>query len=842
MGQPILFDSTLPNGLKVFVVSDPSASLTAVKTFIRAGSMTEGSCLGQGISHFLEHLVAGGPTQFRSESDYKTALSLLGGGYNAYTTTDHTCYYINTVPTHTQEAIKILSEWMFFNTFGTVEFEREREVITREIEKNNAEIGRVYYQLCQSNFYQSHPLRYPVIGVLANFKTTTIHQLKDYYRRFYTASNMILVVGSPLPVDQVMEWVNDEFGRAPAESPPYFPVTPEPVPFSVRKLETQGETSTTYYSIRFSTTDLMSSDLYALDLIDFILTNGEDSVLVKDIVDDKKLAYSVSSSSYTPTFSTGYFDISFDLDRDQCDTVRACVFDHLQRIANGDIDDGMIARAKKQKLAEDIFSIATIEDRISRIGMGYLYTYSPDFYDVYLTQFRSVTRDDVIRVAKRYFNPQRTVETLLSPRSEEPQILPTAHYIPTTNIPKKHVLPNGVRVLVYPETSYPRVFVKTFFEGGLRRETVSNNGIGSTMADMLGTGTSTLSKLQIAKQIEDCGADMSSNIGNNTMSYSLDCLSEDVDTMIPLYLNTLLDAQFDPKELLESRRQILKWIGQRRDDWYRYSSYQFRKQFFKDHPYGLPMNGELESIKAITAANVDTFFRSHWNPHGIVISVVGDISEQKALDLVAPMGHFPVTGHSIGTLPRQLHTQASKINGTVDQDVAAVFVAFDGETLSHYTEATQLDLMTTVLSGMNYPGGRLHHLLRDEGLVYMVHGVNHLAVENGYIMVCALTSDTHQRRVHEIIHEQIASIKNTPISSSEFDQAIAQMGFHFKDRIAPLESLGTIIAVDELLGKGFDYSRRLDESLKQLRIDDVQTAANRYLINPQEYWFNKSSR
>ena len=235
MSHSQTYETTLSNGLKVVVVTDPTSPLLAVRTYVRAGAISEGDCFGQGISHFLEHLVAGGPTQFRTEAEYKTELSMLGGGYNAYTTTDHTCYYENSVPENAEAALRILSEWMFFNSFGALEFEREREVITREIERNGAEIGRVFYNMCQSNFYQNHPMRYPVIGYLENFKNTTIQQLKQYYRTYYVPANMVLVVGSPMGPDRLMPWIDSFYGRVPMVAPPTFPMTPEPVPFGSRK-------------------------------------------------------------------------------------------------------------------------------------------------------------------------------------------------------------------------------------------------------------------------------------------------------------------------------------------------------------------------------------------------------------------------------------------------------------------------------------------------------------------------------------------------------------------------------------------------------------------------------
>lgn len=839
MSTTQIYDTTLANGLKVFIVTDPASPLVAVRTYVKAGAISEGDCLGQGLSHFLEHLVAGGPTRYRTEDEYKRVLSMLGGGYNAYTTTDHTCYYINSIPENAEEAIKILSEWMFYNTFSTTEFEREREVITREIEKNNAELGRVFYQLCQTNFYQNHPMRYSVIGVLENFRNTTIQQLKRYYQNYYTASNMILVVGSSMAPEMVMPWIEAAFGRAPMAAPPTLLITPEPRPFSPRKVVKEWDTATTYYSLRFSTTDLFSEDLYALDLLDFMLTNGEDSILVKDIVDDQQLAFSVSSASYTPNITTGYFDFLFELDQKDIPEVKGILFDHLSRISRGELDPQRVQRAKKQKLAEEAFAISTVEDSASRIGQGYLVAQTPYFYDHYAAHFREVTFEDVVRVAKKYFDFDRTVESVLVPRVAPVEVNAPSIWVPSAPLPERHVLPNGLRVILFREASYPRVFVKTFFDGGLRRETAETNGIGTVMADMFATGTSTMSKLDIARIVEDRGADISAGIGNNTFYCTMECMTEDIPDLFKLYVTALLDARFDVKELKETRRQVVQWISQRRDDWYRHAVYQFRKSFYEGHPYGMPMNGELGPVRSFTVDQLARHYQDHWNPKSMVMTIVGDIDVAQVLDLVAPLGQVVGSGVPVLSPARPLHTAASMDRMTVDQDVAAVFMAFDGERLTQSTESMRLDLVNTVLSGMNYPAGRLHNLLRDEGLVYLVHGANYLGIEPGHLLFYALTSPQHQQRVHDVMTHQVEAIKTSPISQDEFDQAIAQMRFFFKDRVASLDAFGTIIAVDELLGRGCDYFAKVESGVDQLKIPDVMEYANRYLVSPQVVWFNK---
>ena len=85
----------LDNGLNVYVLENHNAPVFTMRVYIRAGSVYEQEFLGRGISHNLEHLVAGGSTYKRTEEDGQRIIRAIGGAANAYTTSGHTCYYIS---------------------------------------------------------------------------------------------------------------------------------------------------------------------------------------------------------------------------------------------------------------------------------------------------------------------------------------------------------------------------------------------------------------------------------------------------------------------------------------------------------------------------------------------------------------------------------------------------------------------------------------------------------------------------------------------------------------------------------------------------------------------------
>jgi zinc protease len=843
LGNENTKEYTLDNGLKVFLIIDPTASLISVRTYVRAGSILENNLFGSGASHYLEHIVAGGSTEQRSEEEYKNKVSLLGGAFNAYTTLDHTSYYFNTVPNYSKEAITLLYEWMFFCEFKETEFNRERNVIIKEIEKNNANINRVFYYLCQNNLYKYHPIRYPVIGYLENFKSLSKKDLTTYYKEKYVPANMALVIGGNIDEKEILKHIKETFGTIPNFAPSEQIIFNEPPPFSPMYIEKEGETNTTYFSIRFSTTDIFSKDLYPLDLLEFILGNGEESILYKKLVDEKKLAYSVSCASYTPSETTGYFDITFEIDHKNKEVIAEETIKIINNIKKGNLEENFISRAKKQKLSEDIFSINTIEDKVSRVGQSYICTNTKDFYSHYIKSFQKISPENIISVANKYLDFSRAVYTILKPKSEENpnNAAKLLKVKPINTVPKIINLKNGVRLLLYEDKSLPKVYTKIFTLGGIRAENTTDNGIGNLFTDLIGKGSKKYSKDHIQKIIEDNGADLYGTLGNNTAYFSLDCLSDDFYSLFPILTDSFINPNFSQADLDELKRKTYQWIKQRKDDWFGYCNYEFKKSFFENHPYGFSKLGETEVIEQISLSDIYKYHSKQLNPNSIIVSIFGNFDEKKTIEMVnkelidIALDFKPSEFKK--ALPRNSHPSKNNYELEIPQDVAAVFIAFDGETFNRSFESLQLDLVDSVLSGMSYPAGRLHSILREKGLVYLVHGINITGLEKGYFLIYALTSKDSAEKVKTIILDQINSIQKELVSDQEFEQAISQLTFYYKDRISSMDSLSIISSADELYGRGFDYYSKIDQHVKLLSKEDILRTSKRYLKNPQVYIF-----
>jgi zinc protease len=837
MTSPNIHHFTLENGLNVALVKDELSPIVSARTYIRAGSIDEGALLGSGASHYLEHLVAGGTTSKRSEDEYKRSIALLGGAFNAYTTVDHTCYYINTTENLTNEAIDMLYEWMFYNTLEEKECDRERKVIQKEIEKNNAHIGRKFYQQSQKNFYKTHPLQFPVIGYLDAFNSITRESLNEYYKKFYVPSNMFLIIAGNIEIEETMSYIEKTFGTEPSLPKPIREIFNEPLPFSPRVSLEFDTTNVTSISMRFPTVDLYSPFLYPLDLLDYILGNGDDSILNKVIVEEKKLAYSINVSSYTPDFTSGYFDISAEIDSKNKDRFEEEIFAVLSNIKNGKISKKDIEKAKKQKIAEQILDITSAEDKASSIGQSLLYGYTTTFFDNYAENFKQLTKKDLVRTATQFLDKNKCIITIQQPKNETEQLSEKTSSISPLST-KKITLDNGLKIIMIQDNSAKKVFIQSMIMGGIRKENKNNNGIGHMMMEMLGKESKNFSKQKIRDLIEGNGAELGAGMGNNTFYVHMYSLSEDFNALLPIFFDVWLTPVFSVDEYSETKRQTLKEIEQIPDDWYTFGITTFKAAFFGNHPYGLPHIGRKESIENISINDIQQYHDHLINPNNTVITVVGNFDEKTTVNIIKKnMEKLNKKNKKNRPIDRSFHTKETENKIEIPQEVAAIFIGFDGTSFSEPNESIRLDLVDSVLSGMRYPGGRLHSLLREKGLVYMVHGSNQEGIENGTFYIVALSSKDSIKEVTSIIFEQIDAIKNSPVSDNEFEEAIAQLTFHSKDKISTRESLSTLMATDELYGRGYLFYQKNKEKINELSKEDVMKYAKKYLVNPQIYIF-----
>ncbi|HWP41062.1 MAG TPA: pitrilysin family protein, partial [Tepidisphaeraceae bacterium] len=205
----------LQNGLTV-IARRVSSPVVSVRVYVRAGGIYEGRWLGGGVSHLLEHLVAGGTNDRRGEAENRDLLQAIGNNSNAYTTYDHTCYFINTTREHLDAALDLVAGWVLGARITPEEFAREHQVVQRELEMNRGQPDSVMWNLVQANRYQLSPARVPVIGYQQVIQGLGRDDVYAYYRLAYQPNNMVVSVAGDVDPQAMLSAVQGQFGGAPA--------------------------------------------------------------------------------------------------------------------------------------------------------------------------------------------------------------------------------------------------------------------------------------------------------------------------------------------------------------------------------------------------------------------------------------------------------------------------------------------------------------------------------------------------------------------------------------------------------------------------------------------------
>jgi zinc protease len=833
LGQAEVFRVTLDNGLTVLIEENHANPVVAVEVFVRTGSIYEQEYLGSGISHFFEHIIHGGTTSTRSEAASRRLLEAIGNNSNAYTTVDHAAYYINTTTEHWRTALELLADWMLHSSITPEEFEREKGVVQRELEQDLDNPEQMLAQIAMETRFQVHPARYPVIGYKELVQKVTRDDLLRYYQRMYTPNNMLLVVVGDVQTPEVLAHMRQTFGQGERRPLPALSLPEEPPQLGKRTVVKEMAVSQATMSLSFRTVALTHPHLYPLDVLAYILTNGDSARLVRRIQEEQQLVYAIQAASYTPAYAVGTLAVSAALAPEQLPAAEAAILQELYRLREELVSPQELARAKKQKLADYVFERHTVEQQAHALGLNMLSTYDPNFSEAYVGNIQQVTAEDIREVARLYLREETLVQAVVRPTSDTPSALaptPVAQREPVV----KKVLANGMTLLLKRNPALPTVAIQAFFKGGVRVETPDTNGLSQLTASLLLKGTTSHSAEEIAAIFDARGATVAAESGNNSFFVNATCLREDFNELFQVYADIILHPSFPDDELTKMRRLLLAALERQNDDWRTEIERLWRQLFFTVSPYRLSPEGTAETLQRLHRKDVVAFYQRYVVPGNMVLAIVGDIEPAQTVTTVEktfrPFLSRPVTFPEVPAEPPP--TQVRRQAKQTPKQVAAIYIGFPGTTLANLADRHSLYILDGIVSGLDIPGGWLHNELRGQQLVYVVQAFSWLGLESGYFGIYAATQPDKVHTVVDTILQTIEKVKTGQISDEELantkPMALVTARLHRQTN----EQMASDMALNELYGLGYDFSEHEAEQIAKVTKADVQRVALTYLHHP----------
>ncbi|MFT6915883.1 MAG: insulysin [Motiliproteus sp.] len=224
----------LDNGLRVAVISDPTTDQATASLEVGVGSGDDPKQT-QGLAHFLEHMLFLGTDKYPDAGAYQAYISQHGGSHNAFTAHDRTNYFFDIEQSQLEPALDRFSRFFIAPLFSPDYVDRERHAVHSEYQSKLKEDGRRQYAVLREVINPEHPLATFAVGSLDTLKDnaqgTLIENLKQFYRRHYSADNMSLVVLGRQSTSELKAQVEQRFAAIPSQA---TVPRPDPVPLFTR--------------------------------------------------------------------------------------------------------------------------------------------------------------------------------------------------------------------------------------------------------------------------------------------------------------------------------------------------------------------------------------------------------------------------------------------------------------------------------------------------------------------------------------------------------------------------------------------------------------------------------
>lgn len=204
----------LPNGLSVYLISDPEATQDAAALGVRVGSWNDPKTY-PGMAHFLEHMLFQGTKAYPNSSEYMRFIWDHGGCPNAFTANDRTVYMFSINPSSFLEALDRFSHFFIDPLFHPAQIENELFAVDQEFGKNIENDNWRLYQISKETGNPAHPNALFSTGNSKTLRGIPQEEMKKWYETFYSSNLMDLVVYSSLPLETLQEQVVEKFQRIP---------------------------------------------------------------------------------------------------------------------------------------------------------------------------------------------------------------------------------------------------------------------------------------------------------------------------------------------------------------------------------------------------------------------------------------------------------------------------------------------------------------------------------------------------------------------------------------------------------------------------------------------------
>ena len=406
--------TVLPGGLRVLTEAMPGTRSATLGLWTKVGSRDE-TPAHAGVTHFLEHLLFKG-TRRRTALDISAELDAVGGELNAFTGKEYTCYHARVLDADVPLAVDVICDMVASSTLPAAEVDSERDVILEEIAMHDDDPDDVVHDAFVEELYGDSPLGRPITGTVESIEALTRRQIAGYYRRRYTADQLVFTAAGKVDHAAIVALVRTAFEDAGALGDPDRPAAEpraatRPVRTYAGRRLIERPTEQATFVLGTPSYPRDHPRRFALGVLNFVVGGGTSSRLFQEVRERRGLAYSISSFT-SQHVDGGYFAVAGGCLPAKLGDVLAICRHQLATVAADGITDEELARGKGQLRGSLVMGLEDSSARMSRLGKAELVPGGLLGIDETLTRIDGVTLDEVRESAADVLTAEPTLAVI----------------------------------------------------------------------------------------------------------------------------------------------------------------------------------------------------------------------------------------------------------------------------------------------------------------------------------------------------------------------------------------------------------------------------------------------
>jgi zinc protease len=809
---------TLENGMKVLLRPDASAPVVSVQIWVGAGSIHEQEFLGSGLSHYMEHMIFKG-TPTRPVGKITREINDAGGHVNAYTSFDRTVFFADMPASSWKTGFDVLSDAVMHADFPEAEWEREREVVLREVSMGKDDPDRVIGELLWRTAYSVHPYRFPVIGLPELLKQVTRNDLLAFFQRNYVPDKMIVVMAGDFNADEAEALIRKQFAafnRKP-NAPIVLPV--EPAQVSPRLVRQEGAYGVTRLMMTWHAVPLSHPDTAALDMMAAIVGSGRSSRLVRNILERRQLVDGISAFAYSPK-EAGLFGIDATFQPEKEAEVLAAIEAEVRSWIQTPFTAAELEKARRGMIQQAISPLQTANGQATSLAADEYYTSDYAFSEAYLGRLEALTPETLRQVAARYLTDIHRTTAILRPARPATNALAEAAV--SGGAVQKIVLSNGATLLVREDHRLPFVYLCAALRGGVLDESEEQNGVYRLMSELLTRGTGARSSEKIADELEALGAELSPFSGYNSFGLKGRSLKADLPVLLEVAADCLADSRFPEEEVVKQKMLQTAAIQQQLERPMYHASRTLLEKLFAGHPYRLDPMGSLQSVERLNPEDCRTAFKKSSVAGNLVLALFGDLTAEEA-KAIAEKELQRLRADPPPARPAALATPVlpDRIEVRLPREQTIILIGVPGVSALD-PDRDAFSVLQDALSGLS---SRLLDEIREKrGLAYFAGAFERVGPDAGAFVFYAGTRDDALDEVEKLMRAEMVRIREKGIDAEEVDRARNQMLSEYQMGLQDNLGLAFACSMDELIGLGCNHIFSTEARLKAVTPESIQKA------------------